>query len=558
MIDDSSLLRRFFEQRSEDAFTELVQRHLNLVYFAALRQTYGNTHRAEDAAQATFILLAQKAGSLRFHPNLAGWLHTAACHQAQGLTRTEQRRHQREQAAQTMHEITGSDANDEAWTHVRPIVDDALLDLPPDDREAILLRFFENRPFSDIGESLQLSENAARMRVTRALEQLAASLARRGVKSTASALATVLTIPAAMAAPAGFATQFATAAVSTATVAGTTATIFTVINLMTSAKLIATATCLVVLVVFGAAVIQHKRLQFERTESAVLRQQLAEFKLQLTGLQTRLAAEKKRADDADADNGLLLALTTSALNDQNKSAAPQAPITRDTVTRRYKNAQTLAKNGKSEEALKEFLWCYDTGMRQVSSFAGVRGSYLLDALVKLGKNYPPALAAVLERRDVAEQRLRASATDSDAVSDYASFNHALKEDAKNLILFTSLPADDERRQTLGFFIGEQLVEAQRYTELVQAKPFSRMQGMLVMQTGFIGTAKMSPDKVKARTNDIANSTAGDIEALAGAGDIAHASDLVSKLIAFDNSDETLATLQQHLARAGHPELLKAP
>jgi hypothetical protein len=76
MTDDAELLRRYAAERSEEAFAELVQRHLNLVYRSALRQLGGDAHRAEDVAQSVFALLAHKAASLSGHPNLAGWLYT--------------------------------------------------------------------------------------------------------------------------------------------------------------------------------------------------------------------------------------------------------------------------------------------------------------------------------------------------------------------------------------------------------------------------------------------------------------------------------------------------
>ena len=74
--DDAELLRRYATNRSEEAFVELVRRHLNLVYRSALRQANGDTHRAEDVAQAVFTQLARKAGSLAQHPRLVGWLYT--------------------------------------------------------------------------------------------------------------------------------------------------------------------------------------------------------------------------------------------------------------------------------------------------------------------------------------------------------------------------------------------------------------------------------------------------------------------------------------------------
>lgn len=558
MNDDASLLRRFAEQHAEDAFAELVRRHLNLVYFAALRKTAGRSHHAEEATQATFTLLAQKAGSLVDHPNLAGWLHTTACNQARELMRAEQRRSQREQTAHVMNEFTAADANDEAWSQIRPVIDDALADLAPDDGEAVLLRYFEKRPYSEIGDTIRLGENAARMRVNRALEQLETALARRGVKSTAAALATALTVPAALAAPAHIATSIATSAIAATTVAGTAATAFTLFKLMSTAKLIATATTVAALVAIGTALYQNQQLQSAHAESGELRQQQAELKTQLTKLESRLAAEKKRADDADADNGNLLASLAAAKIDQSKTGASQGPITRDLVLKRYKNAQDLAKTNQQEEALKEFLWCYDTGMLQIGSFAGVRGSYLLDEIAKLGKNYPPALAALLERRASTEQRLRASENDTEAVSDYASLNHALGEDEKNLALFTSLPAGDPRREALGLMVGDQLLAAQRYLDIVQTKPFSRMVMLFGVRAASADKTKLSSEQLKKRISSLTTTTTQDIEALAGAGEIESANKLIGKLLEFDNSPETRAKIQNHLARAGHPELLKTP
>ena len=551
MTDDASLLRRFVQQHANDAFAELVRRHLNLVYFAALRQTDGDTHRAEDASQSTFTFLAQKAGSLLAHPNLAGWLHTVACHHARDLNRSEHRRLQREQTAHVMHELTSAEANDETWTQVRPIIDDAMQDLTPDDREAVLLRFFENRPFAEIGAELQLSENAARMRITRALEQLETALARRGVKSTSAALATVLAIPAAMAAPTGLANTFSATALTATTLVGTAATTLNVFKIMFSAKLIATATSLAALVAISTAIYQHKQLQSFRNETTALRQQQSE-------LQAQLATEKKRADTADADNGRLLAVMAATRTDQNKSAAPQVPLTEDMVMKRHVDAQVLTKNGRYEEALKEFLWCYDTGMPQVSSLAESRGSFLLEGLGKLAKNYPPAFAALQERRTNAEQRLQANPSDTVALSEYANLNRSLGETDKTLTFFSSLPTDDKRRKSLVYYVRDQLIEARRYTELIQARSASRLINNFTIMAYGANVDKMSPDQLQGRATVLANNTATDIEALAGAGDLPHASKLIGSLLEFDNSAETRATIQTHLARAGHPELLKAP
>ena len=74
MSCDAELLHAYANERSDAAFTELVQRHVNLVYSAALREAHGEIPQAEDITQAVFAELARKSSSLMRHPALAGWL----------------------------------------------------------------------------------------------------------------------------------------------------------------------------------------------------------------------------------------------------------------------------------------------------------------------------------------------------------------------------------------------------------------------------------------------------------------------------------------------------
>lgn len=146
MIDDILLLRRFVADRSEAAFAELVRRHLHLVYFAALRRTHGDTHRAADIAQRVFVTLARKASMLTRHPTLTGWLYTATQLAVSEDNRALWRRQQREQEAHAMNEARSESPREPQWEQVRPVLDDALQSLAPRDRDAVLLRFFEGRP----------------------------------------------------------------------------------------------------------------------------------------------------------------------------------------------------------------------------------------------------------------------------------------------------------------------------------------------------------------------------------------------------------------------------
>jgi RNA polymerase sigma factor (sigma-70 family) len=210
MNDDASLLREFAQTGTESAFAELVRRHIDLVHSAALRQVAGDAHRAEDVTQAVFVELARQARRLASHRSLAGWLYTTARHVAARNQRTEQRRLAREQSAHAMNDVPGSPPPD--WAELRPLLDEAMHRLSAADREAVVLRVFQNQPLAAVGGALGVSENAARMRVDRALERLRQELARRGVVSTAAALASVLGAHAVTPAPTALAAAVSAAA----------------------------------------------------------------------------------------------------------------------------------------------------------------------------------------------------------------------------------------------------------------------------------------------------------------------------------------------------------
>lgn len=215
MTEDAELLRRYAESRSEEAFAELVRRRIGLVYSVAWRQTR-DAHRAEDVVQAVFTDLARKAAVLARRPVLVGWLYRSAHYAAADIVRAELRRARREEKAHLMQTLLADDPADDAWQKVRPLLDAAMGDLSARDRDAILLRFFDDRSFGEIGTRLALSEGAARMRVERALDQLHAALARRGVTSTAATLGAALAGQGALAAPSGLAAAVTGAALASA------------------------------------------------------------------------------------------------------------------------------------------------------------------------------------------------------------------------------------------------------------------------------------------------------------------------------------------------------
>jgi RNA polymerase sigma factor (sigma-70 family) len=282
MTSDCELLRRFAKTNSEDAFAELVKRHVHLVYSAALRQVGGDAHLAQDVAQTVFADLARKAGPLSRRETLTGWLYTSAHFAAAKIVRTENRRRDRED--KFMREPTNEPAPAADWEQLRLALDDAMHELNETDREAILFRYFENQPFIQVGAKLGLNENAARMRVERALEKLRAIFAKRGV-TTATTLASVISANAVQIAPAGLATTLTTASIATAGT-GTLA----LMKIMTMAKLKLGIGALVVAGAATTLVVQHKAQTKLRDEGESLRQQIAQLQANNESLSNRLAA----------------------------------------------------------------------------------------------------------------------------------------------------------------------------------------------------------------------------------------------------------------------------
>jgi RNA polymerase sigma factor (sigma-70 family) len=311
MTSDSELLRRFAKTNSEDAFAELVKRHVNLVYSAALRQVGGDTHLAQDVAQTVFADLARKAASLSRREGLTGWLYTSAHFAAAKIARTENRRRDREKKfmREPTHETAPDASRAEAfaeagadWEKLRPMLDQVMHELKETDREAILLRYFENRPFAEVGAKLGLNENAARMRVERALEKLRTIFAKRGI-TTATALASVISVNAVQVAPVGLVTTLTTASIATA---GTGA--FTLLKMMTATQLKLGVTALVMAGATTVLVFQHQAQTKLRVENEMLTQQIAQLQANNGSLSNRLTeiGEAKSLTDGQMNELLKL------------------------------------------------------------------------------------------------------------------------------------------------------------------------------------------------------------------------------------------------------------
>lgn len=199
---DQELLLEYATTGAEGPFAQLVERHLGLVYSAALRQT-GSHASAQDVTQAVFLILARKAPSLRRETVLAGWLFRATRYAALDWHKIEARRQLREQEAARMQAIEATLESGADWEAMAPLLDEAVASLTWKDRQVVLLRYFEKQSFGEIGAALGANDNAARVRVVRAVEKLRGFFRKRGVALSAAALSTALLDHSVQAAPSG-------------------------------------------------------------------------------------------------------------------------------------------------------------------------------------------------------------------------------------------------------------------------------------------------------------------------------------------------------------------
>lgn len=240
---DQMLLREFATRRCETSFRQLVDRHVTMV-FAVSKRVTANHALAEEITQASFAQLATKATALGPDTIIAGWLYHTARNQALMAIRSETRRRQREEVAATMNPVNETSDAPLVTEHLESAMDQ----LPSADRDALVLRFFEDRSLREVGHELGLTEDAARMRVNRALEKLRDIFARLGFTGTAAGLAAMLPASTSAAAPAGLGATIstavltgATAVAATALVTETASTTMNLFNLKTVAAILGAA-----------------------------------------------------------------------------------------------------------------------------------------------------------------------------------------------------------------------------------------------------------------------------------------------------------------------------
>ncbi len=287
MTETQTFLADYAGTGSEAAFQGLVTRYLGLVYSTAVRLVGGDAHLAKDVTQTVFIDLARKARTFHGHAMLGGWLHHHTVFVASTMMRGERRRRLRERQAVEMN--TQPDHWQTSLAQLKPVLDEAIDQLGAEERMAILLRFFEQLDFSAVGEVLGGTEEAARKRVSRALEKLRCVLQQRGVSLSVAALGAALATEAVTAVPAGLGACISAGVLANAAAAAGTTSAFWTFMAMTKVKL-----ALGTLVLAGVAtsvVVQHGARETWRRENESLRQRIT----QLQSENASLAQSEARA-----------------------------------------------------------------------------------------------------------------------------------------------------------------------------------------------------------------------------------------------------------------------
>lgn len=352
MANDLDLLRQFSREHSQDAFTALVNRHVNLVYSAALRQVR-SPQLADEVAQSVFTDLARDAGKLKPDTILTAWLYQVTRRTAIDVVRREARRQLREQAAA---ELTAMNATTDDWTDIEPLLDEAMHALDDTDRAAILLRYFENKTLREVGHALGTSDDAAQKRVSRAVERLREFFAKRGVTVGASGLVAVVSSNAVQAAPVGLAVT-----ISTGALAGTTLITATIAT-ATKAIVMTTLQKALITVTLAAAVGTGI---YEARQNAQLRGQVQRLEQQQAPLAELI--QQLQREQADATSRLAAWQAESEPFKSNQNSGELLKLRGEVARLRQASAQS-AQTDSRVELMKSWLAREDKLKQSVEQF----------------------------------------------------------------------------------------------------------------------------------------------------------------------------------------------
>lgn len=379
---DLDLLKRYLREGCEQAFSEVVRRHVDLVFSVAFRKVRSQ-QLAEEVTQSAFIDLSKNISRLQPDTVVSAWLYKVTHRTAVDAIRREARRQTREQRAANMSALDSTpDTAQPDWRQIEPVLDDEITGLPEADRVAIVLRFFEGKSFSEVGRAIGASDDAAQKRVSRALEKLRTGLQRRGVTIGAAGLVTMISTQGVQAAPAGLASSVAGTIISATITGGGIAVAATKLVTMNTVRKAAVA--LVAAGSVGTAAYQTQKSHRLERELAETRERFesktnapsgtaAAHKSQdraLDAALTRLHGERDRLiAERDAAERLARLYQEVAASREAAGATNQFPTTRHVTAARGRLMRkcVLMQEGMQEKKPEEM----SAGEQEVMKSAGV-------------------------------------------------------------------------------------------------------------------------------------------------------------------------------------------
>jgi RNA polymerase sigma factor (sigma-70 family) len=491
--NDMQLLQEYASGHSEDAFAALVSRHINLVYSAALRSV-NNPSQAEEITQAVFVTLARKSGALRRGTVLSGWLYQTARLTASNFIRTEMRRLHREQQAHI--QSTMNDPEPEAWMRVGPLLDEAMAQLNEKDRNAIVLRFFEGKRLKEVGDALGASEDAAKMRVNRALDKLRDFFHRRGITVPADALAAAICENSIQAAPAGLAASVAAGAVQgSALTVSTLALVKGAIPMMTSTKIgVAIGVCAAAAII----ALQYQQISTQKQTVKQLEAQVAQaakraqpyepLQAEIEKLREQNASYAKTIEGMQRDVAKARAHASAAL--AAKAAAAATGTKGNPMADMFKDPEML--EAMRPQQLATFKMMYGPLVKQLN-LSPEQADKFYNILVDNGiKGLAAMQSGNSEDIKSNTQSLEANLQSLLGDAGYAQYQNFTKNDVADQSLFTAMkndfadnPLSDTQQQQLlqAMKTARQTVTANSPLDLSQANPSDKlaMMGQLLQQ-----------------------------------------------------------------------------
>jgi RNA polymerase sigma factor (sigma-70 family) len=411
---DAQLLREYAEHGVEAAFTEIVIRHTDLVYSAALRHV-ASPDIAREIAQSVFMSLARTARvmspQLAQDASLAGWLCRSARNVSLTLRRDQLRRYSRER--QAMEDLNTMPDVSPDWEQLRSVLDDAMAQLSENDYDALVMRFFKNQDLRSVGLALGISDDAAQKRVSRALDKLRETLAQRGLTTSAAALSTIVSANAVQAAPAALALIISNASLSAGATLCTSAAAANIqaLTMTTLQKAVLAMTLAAVggTVIYQAQRVSSLRSQIERSENQhiALVQRLQRERDQVFKQVSWLETENARLKSSQNTAGVLrlrgeLAQLKAAAREQESDPDASAGAT---VGRRVSQLKKWFQQNPSEcipelESLPLRSWLKDAGelrgdLKEQSDFGLFASRVRLNAKAEFAYSLGEALGSWL-------------------------------------------------------------------------------------------------------------------------------------------------------------------